>query len=172
MSSEGTHAAEVGTEFDDEGGVLATLVQLKHSPTSLAGVAIVAGLILMALFSAVDNFVFDRAVITWLHADPHAMDQSMRYEGPSREHPLGTDRYGRDMLSRVVYGSRTALTIGIVAVGISFVGGVIVGAVSAFFGGYVDDFLMRSVEILYAIPGLVLAIIFMAIFGPSIYNLF
>ncbi len=170
MSGEGVPANDA--EFHDEGGVLETLTKLRHSPTSLAGLLIIFALVLMALFSAVDNFVFDRAIITWLHADPHAMDQSMRYDDPSWEHPMGTDRYGRDMLSRVIYGSRTALTIGIVAVGISFVGGVIIGAVSAFFGGYVDDFLMRSVEILYAIPGLVLAIIFMAIFGPSIYNLF
>lgn len=167
-SSKGTPTAK----FDDGGGILTTLGKLKHSPTSLVGLVIIAGLVFMALFSAVDNFVFDRAIITWLHADPHAMDQSMRYEGISRDHPMGTDRYGRDMLSRIVYGSRTALTIGIVAVGISFIGGVIIGAISAFFGGYTDDFLMRSVEILYAIPGLVLAIIFMAIFGPSIYNLF
>lgn len=172
MSDERTHTTDVEAEFEDDGGLFATLAKLKHSPTSLAGLAIIAGLIVMALCSAIDNFVFDRAIITWLHVDPHAMDQSMRYEAPSQEHPMGTDRYGRDMLSRIIYGSRTALTIGIVAVGISFIGGVAIGAVSAFFGGYVDDFLMRSVEILYAIPGLVLAIIFMAIFGPSIYNLF
>ncbi|MFP9191149.1 ABC transporter permease [Natrialbaceae archaeon A-CW1-1] len=170
MSGEEIHTTDA--EFDDTGGFLRTLAKLRHSPTSLVGLIIIAGLIFMALFSALDNFVFDRAIITWLHADPHAMDQDMRYEEPSRDHPMGTDRYGRDILVRVVYGSRTALTIGIVAVGISFIGGVVIGAVSAYFGGYVDDFLMRSVEILYAIPGLVLAIIFMAIFGSSIYNLF
>ncbi|MFC7230837.1 ABC transporter permease [Saliphagus sp. GCM10025308] len=126
----------------------------------------------MAVFSAIDGFLFDRAIITWIHADPYAMDQSMRYAEPSSAHPLGTDQYGRDVLSRLIYGSRTALTIGIVSVGISFVGGVVIGSVSAYFGGYVDDGLMRSVEVLYAIPGLVLAMIFMAIFGPSIYNLF
>ncbi len=171
-TGKGTPTADVDAEFDEDGGLVRTLKKLRHSPTSLVGLFIIAALVIMAIFSAIDNFIFDRAIITWLHADPHAMDQSMRYEEPSREHPMGTDRYGRDVFTRLIYGSRTALTIGILAVGISFVGGVIIGSVSAFFGGYVDDLLMRSVEILYAIPGLVLAIIFMAIFGPSIYNLF
>ncbi|ELY92295.1 binding-protein-dependent transport system inner membrane protein [Natrialba hulunbeirensis JCM 10989] len=159
-------------ELSANGRVLGTLAKLRHSPTSVAGLLIVGVLVAMAIFSAIDSFLFNRAIITWLHADPHAMDQSMRYSEPSRAHPFGTDRYGRDVFARIIYGSRTALTIGILAVGISFVGGVIIGAISAYFGGYVDDGLMRTVEVLYAIPGLVLAMIFMAIFGPSIYNLF
>ncbi|WP_255168926.1 ABC transporter permease [Natrononativus amylolyticus] len=170
MSSEQSRVAD--TDFDSGSGLLATLKKLRYSPTSLVGVFLIGMLVVMAVFSAIDNFLLNRAVITWLHADPHAMDQSMRYSEPSREHPMGTDRYGRDILVRIVYGSRTALTIGILAVGISFVGGIITGAVSAYFGGYIDDTLMRLVEILYAIPGLVLAMIFMAIFGPSIENLF
>lgn len=170
MSSEQSRISD--TSFDSDEGVLATLKKLRYSPTSLVGLVLVGLLVVMAVFSAIDNFLLDRAVITWLHADPHAMDQSMRYSEPSRDHPMGTDRYGRDILVRIVYGSRTALTIGVLAVGISFVGGIITGAVSAYFGGYVDDALMRLVEILYAIPGLILAMIFMAIFGPSIENLF
>ncbi|ELY38867.1 ABC transporter permease [Natronorubrum tibetense] len=170
MSQDGSRVK--GAEFDARSGFVTTLLKLKHSPTSLAGLGIIAVLVLMAVFTTIDSFLFNRQIITWVHADPYAMDQTMRYEGPSREHPLGTDRYGRDILSRLVYGSRTALAIGILAVGISFVGGIIIGAVSAYFGGYVDDGLMRTVEVLYAIPGLVLAMIFMAIFGPSIYNLF
>lgn len=170
MSSEEGQIADV--EFESSNSLIATFKALRHSPTSLIGLIVITLLITMAVFAMVDNFLFDRAIITWLHADPHAMDQSMRYAEPSRQHPFGSDRYGRDILSRVIYGSRTALTIGILAVGIGFSGGVIIGVVSAYFGGYVDDVLMRSVEVLYSIPGLLLAMIFMAIFGPNIYNLF
>lgn len=170
MSSEQSRISE--TSFDTESGLVTTLKKLKYSPTSLVGLFLIGMLVAMAIFSAIDNFLLDRAVITWLHADPHAMNQLNKYAKPSMAHPMGTDRYGRDILARIIYGSRTALTIGIIAVGISFVGGIIIGAVSAYFGGYVDDALMRVIEVLYAIPGLILAMIFMAIFGPSIYNLF
>ena len=170
MSGEG--ARVVDEDFTADKGLLSTIAKFRHSPTSMVGLVIVAVLLLLAIFTTIDNFMFDRAIITWLHADPHAVDQSKTYDPPSWEHPFGTDRNGRDILSRIVYGSRTALTIGIIAVGIGFVGGVIVGVVSAYFGGYVDDVLMRSVEVLYAIPGLILAMIFMAIFGPNLYNLF
>lgn len=170
MSSEETQVGD--EEFHSEGSILATITQFRHSPTSLVGLIIIAFLLLLALFTTIDNFIFDRAIITWLHADPHAVDQSKSYAEPSWEHPFGTDRNGRDILARTIYGSRTALTIGIIAVGIGFVGGVIIGVISAYFGGYIDDLLMRSVEVLYAIPGLILAMIFMAIFGPNLYNLF
>ena len=172
MSSEQARLTDSDVTVETKGGIRETIAAFRHSPTSIAGLVIIGGLVLMALFSAIDNFVFDRAIITWLHADPHAMNQANSYAAPSREHPFGTDRYGRDVLSRLVYGSRTALSIGIVAVGIGFTGGIIIGTVSAYFGGYIDDVLMRSVEILYAIPGLILAMVFMAILGPSIYNLF
>ena len=170
MSDKGT---EIESEsFEVESDVLATVKRLQHSPTSMFGLVIVSLLLLMATFSFIDDFVFDRAIITALHADPHAIDQTKTYASPSTEHPFGTDRFGRDMLTRTIYGSKTALAIGIIAVGIGFAGGVIVGAVSAYFGGHVDDVLMRTVEVLYAIPGLILAMIFMAIFGPNLYNLF
>ncbi|XVH32415.1 ABC transporter permease [Haloferacaceae archaeon DSL9] len=78
----------------------------------------------------------------------------------SLSHPLGTDIYGRDYLTRVVYGSRISVTVGIVATFVGLVGGTLIGAVSGYYGGKVDDILMRSVEILYAIPALVLVIVF------------
>lgn len=155
-----------------ESSILGTIKELQYNTTSQIGLLMVAGLIFLAVFTTLDQLLFNRAIITWFHADPHAMDQSLRYAEPSRGHPLGNDRYGRDQLSRLIYGSRTALAIGILAVGISFTGGVIVGVIAAYFGGYVDDILMRLVEVLFAIPGLVLAMLFMAIFGANIYNLF
>jgi peptide/nickel transport system permease protein len=169
MSTQST-ASEAGIETENK--ILGTLRSLRQSPTAVTGTIIITGLVSMAIFSTIDIYFFDRAILTSLHADPHAMDQINAYAQPTIEHPLGTDRYGRDILARVIYGSRIALAIGIVAVGIGFFGGVAVGAVSAYFGGIVDDVLMRLAEVLYSIPALILALVFMAVFGASIVNLF
>jgi peptide/nickel transport system permease protein len=158
--------------IDTESRLQSTLRELKHSPTAVAGGVIVAILVVLGVFSTIDIVLFDKQLITASHADPHAMDLTQRYEAPSLAHPMGTDQFGRDVLARVVYGSRVALAIGIVAVGISFFGGVAFGATAAYFGGYVDDVIMRALEVLYSIPGLILAITMMAIMGPSVYNLF
>jgi peptide/nickel transport system permease protein len=170
MSTEGTAVSETGIEAEHR--ILGTLRQLRGSPTAMAGLFIVGVLITMAIFSTIDLVVFDKAIISTIHEDPHEMNQPNAYAAPSVAHPMGTDHFGRDVLARVVYGSRVALSIGIIAVGIGFVGGVVVGSIAAYFGGYVDDVLMRLVEVLYSIPALILAMMFMAIMGPSIYNLF
>jgi peptide/nickel transport system permease protein len=84
------------------------------------------------------------------------------------EHPLGTDHRGRDLLTRVVYGTRVAMTVGFMATGIGLVGGTLVGAVSGYYGGRVDDVLQRITETIYAIPFLVLVIAFMTAFGRDL----
>jgi peptide/nickel transport system permease protein len=159
------------SEFTDS-GVVSKLKELRHSPTAVAGGVIILVLVAMAIFSTVDKVLLDRQLITTLHADPLEQNQVNSYAPPSADHPMGTDNFGRDVLARVIYGSRIALAIGVISVGMSFFGGILVGSFAAYKGGYVDDLLMRIVEVLYAIPGLVLAMTFMAIMGPSIYNLF
>lgn len=159
-------------EFETESGILATIKELRHSMTALGGGIIVGLLLLMATFSTIDILLFDKALITSLLADPHKMNTLEIYAAPSMAHPMGTDQYGRDVLARVIYGSRVALAIGIIAVGIGFTGGIALGAFAAYKGGYVDDIIMRALETLYSIPGLVLAMTLMAILGASIYNLF
>ena len=86
----------------------------------------------------------------------------------SREHLLGTDKLGRDLLSRILYGSRISLLVGISAVTISALIGLTVGALSGYFGGWVDQLLMRLVDILMAFPGILLAIAFTAVLGPGL----
>ncbi|MGQ4557115.1 ABC transporter permease subunit [Halobellus sp. GM3] len=81
-------------------------------------------------------------------------------EGGTWEHPLGTDDQGRDYLSRLLYGSRISITAGIVATAIGAVGGIAAGTVGGYFGGWVDDVTMRAVETIYAIPAVVLVIVF------------
>ena len=98
---------------------------------------------------------------------PHMPD---RLQGPSMAYPLGTDEFGRDLLSRLLFGARIALQAGIVAVGIAMVGGVLVGLVAGYFGGKVDYALSRLVEGVQAFPVVLLAIVVTAILGPSIRN--
>jgi peptide/nickel transport system permease protein len=86
----------------------------------------------------------------------------------SREHPLGTDKLGRDILSRIIYGSRVSLLVGAATVGLSLMIGVVIGSCSGYFGGWIDQSLMRLVDILMAFPGILLAIAFTAVLGPGL----
>jgi len=90
--------------------------------------------------------------------------------GPTRTHPLGQDKLGRDQLSRVVYGSRVSLQVGLTTVAVSVVIGVLVGAAAGFIGGALDFWLMRVVDVLLAFPGILLAIAMSAVLGPSLTN--
>jgi peptide/nickel transport system permease protein len=86
----------------------------------------------------------------------------------SSDHPLGTDKLGRDILSRLLYGARISLTVGIATVALSFAIGLIVGSLSGFWGGWIDQLMMRLVDILMAFPGILLAIAFTAVLGPGL----
>jgi peptide/nickel transport system permease protein len=100
--------------------------------------------------------------------DPAQIHMRDRLQGPSWTYPLGTDEYGRDLLSRVIHGARIAFQAGIIAVGIAMVGGVLVGLIAGYFGGAVDYTLSRILEGLQAFPVVLLAIAITGIVGPSV----
>ena len=100
--------------------------------------------------------------------DPYEQDLSRRLEGISSEHWLGTDQLGRDLYSRIVYGSRVAFMVGILAVIAAAVMGCAIGLISGYFGGWVDQVLMRLMEAQMSIPPLILALALVAVFGRSI----
>jgi len=100
---------------------------------------------------------------------PYAQDAGS-FERPSLEHPFGTDKLGRDVLARVVYGSRISLGIGFAAVSIGVLGGCLLGVASAYFGGAIDYVSQRVVEVILAFPLLVLLLVIVAAVGPSIKN--
>jgi len=104
-------------------------------------------------------------------ADPNFQGDllTQRFVGLSAEHPLGTDHYARDVLSRLLYGARISLSIGFVAVGISVTIGTLIGAVAGFLGGIVDGILMRFVDMVIAFPRIILLITIIALFEPSIF---
>jgi peptide/nickel transport system permease protein len=109
--------------------------------------------------------------------DPLEQDIGQRLREPGwqdaqgRVHPLGTDHLGRDILSRIVFGSRIALLVGLAAVLISGVLGMIIGLVAGYFGGRMDDFLMRLADVQLAFPFILLAIAVIGVLGPSLRNI-
>jgi peptide/nickel transport system permease protein len=102
--------------------------------------------------------------------DPNEIDLFATSESPSSEHWLGTDDIGRDVFSRVVYGTRVSLSVGLVAVTIYVVIGTILGAISGYFGGWVDSTIQRFTDAVMCFPSLIIIIAAVAIIGPSIYN--
>ena len=103
--------------------------------------------------------------------DPTAIRLAEGLSGPSITHPLGQDKLGRDILSRIIYGARISLYVGVATVMLSAFVGTVVGAVSGYAGGVVDEVVMRLIDILLAFPGILLAVAVMAILGPSLNNI-
>jgi peptide/nickel transport system permease protein len=102
--------------------------------------------------------------------DPSVQDTSRRLETPSRDHILGMDDLGRDVLSRIIWGSRVSLRVGFSVVILASLIGVSLGAISGYFGGAIDTLVMRVSDILLAFPGILLAIAMVAVLGPSLNN--
>jgi peptide/nickel transport system permease protein len=102
--------------------------------------------------------------------DPLEMNPRRLLEHPSRDHPLGTDEFGRDILSRVIFGARISLWVGIVAVGIGLAGGATAGLASGYIGGRLDLLLMRAVDVMFSIPPIILAITLTGVLGPGLTN--
>jgi peptide/nickel transport system permease protein len=133
---------------------------IRFTRTGTIGAAIVLAFMVLALLAPVIS-----------PADPIYQDLPSRAKFVSPEHPLGTDLLGRDMLSRILYGSRISLTLGIAAVVLGSLIGVPLGLIAGYLGRNVDMVIMRLVDVLLAFPLLLLAIIIIAILGPSLPNM-
>jgi len=118
---------------------------------------------------ALTFFVLDLNRIHWPY-DPDATFLKERLQGPSFNHPFGTDALGRDVLSRMLHGARISLTVGFVAVGVSITIGIFIGSISGYFGGWVDTVLMRFVDMVMSFPTFFLILTLVAIVSPSIWN--
>jgi len=104
-------------------------------------------------------------------SDPSAIDTDNILAAPSKAHILGTDPLGRDIFSRIVYGSRISLSIGFIAVGIAVLIGVIFGSIAGYYGGRIDSVMMRFVDIMLCFPTFFLILAVIAILEPSIFNI-
>ncbi|MDD7261083.1 MAG: ABC transporter permease [Fusobacterium mortiferum] len=136
--------------------------RLKRNKMAVLGLIILIILVLLAVFAdVIANY--DNVVIK--------QNLAHRLQGPSAAHWLGTDEFGRDIFVRLVHGTRVSLQVGIVAVGISIVIGGILGAVAGYYGGKLDNTIMRIMDIFLAVPSILLAIAIVSALGPSIINL-
>ena len=139
-----------------------TFLRLCQNRAAVAGMIFLIFLILMAVFADV---LFDYQTT--------CVDQNIaeRLQWPSAAHWFGTDQFGRDLLARIVHGSRVSLSIGFIAVAVGLVVGGILGAVAGFFGGAVDNVIMRLCDVFLAVPMMLMAIVIVAALGASITNL-
>ena len=138
-------------------GVIVRFVRTK--PLGAAGAVIILGMLVLALFAEV-----------LAPYDPYIGDYGQQFMRPSAEHWFGTDEFGRDVLSRIMYGARIALFVGFSASLIGCTLGGLLGVVSAFWGGTIDLLLERLMDILLAFPGLILALAIASILGPAVHN--
>ena len=136
-----------------------TLRKLNKNIIFFGGAAIVVFFVFIAVFAPFITIY-----------DPEAIDMMSIFLPPSDKHFFGTDELGRDVFSRVVYGSRISLFVGIVAVGISVAAGVVLGLISGYFGGWADSVIMRSTDVMLCFPSFFLILAVIAFLNPSIIN--
>ena len=106
--------------------------------------------------------------LVWTPYDPNAQNFAATFRPPGLEHPLGTDHFGRDILSRLLRGASTSVLVGVISVGIGSSLGLLLGAVAGYAGGLLDDFLMRVLDALSAFPTILMALLIAAILRPSV----
>ncbi|MFF2507766.1 ABC transporter permease [Streptomyces sp. NPDC058067] len=135
---------------------LRRLQLLGQGPMFTASLVILGVLVLIAVLAPV-----------LAPADPEAVDLANSLAGSSGSHPLGTDQSGRDILSRLMYGARTGLLGPLLVVGVSTLLGILLGVAAAWRGGWTDAALSRSMDLVFAVPGLLLAILLVSVAGPG-----
>ena len=136
--------------------------RLKKNKMAMIGLGIVVFLVLISIFA---DFLFDYNTVVI------KQNTAIRLQTPSAAHWLGTDEFGRDILARLVHGSRVSLSVGVVAVSIALLIGGSLGAIAGFYGGKIDNVIMRIMDIFLAVPSLLLSITIVSALGPSIFNL-
>jgi peptide/nickel transport system permease protein len=135
------------------------LRQYLKNKLAVAGAIVILLLSLAAIFSP---------LLTGY--DPDAINLNEIYQPPSWQHPFGTDMNGRDVLARVLYGARISMSVGFISSGLAGLIGVLIGALAGFFGGKIDNLLMRFVDLVLCIPSFFLLLMVIAMLEPNIYN--
>ena len=137
-----------------------TFTRLMKNKLAVFGLIVLAALVIIAIFAdQIAPYSYDE------------MDLLNAFQSPSKGHIFGTDEFGRDIFSRVVYGSRISLRVGFIAVGISVVAGGLLGGIAGYYGGKMDNFIMRAMDVIMSIPATLLAISIAASLGPGLTNL-
>jgi peptide/nickel transport system permease protein len=153
---------KIPTDFDTEKKYSATKEvwhRLKKNKLAVVGLIVIILLILVAFLGPI--------IAPYTYSE---QDTLSKFAPSSKEHLLGTDNLGRDVLSRLIYGTRQSLQMGIYSVAMAAVIGIFIGAIAGFYGGLIDDLLMRILDIYQCIPMMLLCIVFAAALGPSLTN--
>ena len=136
------------------------VLQLRRNPGAVVGACVLGAIVVITIFAAV--------VAPY---NPDVQDTSAIRQSPRGEHLFGTDNFGRDVFSRVLFGGRQSLPVGLVAVAIAGVVGVLLGLVAGYYGRWIDSLVMRAADLMLAFPGILLAMSIVAILGSSLFNL-
>jgi len=150
---------------EDRHPLLDQLSQLWRNKTSVVGLIVVAGFVLAAIFAPSLSPHDPVEISLYDQLKPPAWK-----DGGSDKNILGTDDLGRDIFSRIIYGARVSLTVAVVSVGLAFVLGILLGSISGYYKGALDNVIMRIMDIILAFPYLLLAIVVVAFLGPSLQN--
>lgn len=135
------------------------LTELRQNRLAIAGLVLTSLYFLLAIVGPL-----------FITQDPTAMDTTNRFAPPTVEHPFGTDRYGRDVFTRVVVGARASLKVALIVVSSSALVGVTLGLIAGYHRGWVDEAIMRAMDILFSFPSILLALVIIAILGPGLYK--
>lgn len=135
------------------------LLRLMQNPGSRVGLVLLLLIVLSAIFAPLLSSL-----------DPTTIVAAQRLKPPGTDHWFGTDSFGRDIYTRIIYGGRISLRVGIISVAIASLFGVSGGMAAGYFGGHIDTFIMRLADITLAFPGILLALVVIAILGPSLFN--
>ncbi len=135
--------------------------RLRRNPGAIVGFVLVGIFVLVAIF----------APLLAPHDPRDQLGLANAFDGPSRDHLLGLDELARDELSRILYGARFSLIVGIVSVTVGLSIGLVLGSVAGYFGGIVDSLIMRSMDIMLSIPGFLMAIGIVALLGPGLFEI-
>ena len=133
---------------------------VRRSPAGVIGLAIVVAMILIAAIGP-----------QFAPYPPNAPDYMHARQGPSASHLGGTDDFGRDIFSRVLYGARISMTVGFLGVVIGLIPGAVLGLTAGYYGTWFDELVMRVIDVLLAFPGILLAIAMVAVLGPGLINI-
>ena len=157
VSEERLEQPDLDEMFGRQSIAMKAMNLMRTQPVGAAGFFIIAGLAILAIFA---EFIspYDPELIKW---------EDM-LTGPSAEYWFGTDQFGRDILTRLIYGSRTALAIGFIAAFSGATTGLILGVASAYFGGKIDLILQRFMDVFIAFPVIIMALAIVAVFGTDL----
>ncbi|MDR1966033.1 MAG: ABC transporter permease [Synergistaceae bacterium] len=134
--------------------------RLKKSPLAMFGLVVLLALVFVAIFADV--------IAPYSYSKQNLAHM---FESSSKQFLLGTDEFGRDILSRLIYGARISLQVGFIAVSIALLAGGMLGAIAGYYGGWIDNAIMRVMDVLLSIPQTLLAIAIAAALGPGLFNL-